>query len=211
MNGNLEDVKVKHTSTPISPRLQSNDQATLKVPSVKFQCLAIVSNSSTTTPVTTPALVSGVSKNPTVRPFASRSVPIGDEEYRDKYETPTDYKMSHVKKECMCSFGKDSSCVEGTRLDQDDYLDIQRKQVELSEMIVTQQARSLIPSHKPPTFSGDVMAFITALETLIESKVDDSSERLCFLDQYTSGKAKELIKGFFTNERRRFVQRLDGF
>ena len=43
-------------------------------------------------------------------------------------------------------------------------------------------------------------AFITAFETLIESKVDDSSERLCFLDQYTSGKAKELIKGFFTNE-----------
>ena len=55
------------------------------------------------------------------------------------------------------------------------------------------------------------MAFITAFETLIESKVDDSSERLCFLDQYTSGKEKELIKGFFTNERRRFVQRLDGF
>ena len=101
--------------------------------------------------------------------------------------------------------------MEGTRLDQDDYLDIQRKQAELSEMIVTQQARSLIPSHKPPTFSGDVMAFITAFETLIESKVDDCSERLCFLDQYTSGKAKELIKGFFTNERRRFVQRLDGF
>ena len=39
------------------------------------------------------------------------------------------------------------------------------------------------------------MAFITAFETLIESKVDDSNERLYFLDQYTSGKAKELIKG----------------
>ena len=84
--------------------------------------------------------------------------------------------------------------MEGTRLDQD-YLDIQRKQAELSEMIVTQQARSLIPSHKPPTFSGDVMAFITAFETLIESKVDDSNERLYSLDQYTCGKVKELIKG----------------
>lgn len=38
-------------------------------------------------------------------------------------------------------------------------------------------------------------AFIAAFETLIESKVDNSSERLYFLDQYTSGKAKELIKG----------------
>ena len=87
--------------------------------------------------------------------------------------------------------------MEGTRLYQD-YLHIQRKQAELSEMIVTQQARSLLPSHKPLTFSGDDMscpAFITAFETLIESKVDDSNERLYFLDQYTSGKAKELIKG----------------
>ena len=84
--------------------------------------------------------------------------------------------------------------MDGTRLDQD-YLDIQRKQAELSEMIVTQQARNLLPSHKLPTFSGDVMAFITAYETLIESKVDDSNERLYFLDQYTSGKAQELING----------------
>jgi len=65
-------------------------------------------------------------------------------------------------------------------------------------MIVPQQARSLLPSHEPPTFSGDVMsypAFIAAFETLIESKVDNSSERLYLLDQYTSRKAKELIKG----------------
>lgn len=87
--------------------------------------------------------------------------------------------------------------MESTRPDQD-YLDIQRKQTELSEMIVTQQARSLLPSHKLPTFSGDAMShpvFIAAFETLIESKVGNSSERLYFLGQYTSGKAKELIKG----------------
>ena len=57
MNENWEDVKVKNTSTPISPRVLPNDQATLKVPSVNFQSSAIVSNSSTTTPVSTPALV----------------------------------------------------------------------------------------------------------------------------------------------------------
>ena len=38
-------------------------------------------------------------------------------------------------------------------------------------------------------------AFIAAFETLIESRVDNSSELLYFLDQYTSGRAKELIKG----------------
>ena len=39
------------------------------------------------------------------------------------------------------------------------------------------------------------MEFITAFETLIESTVDDCSELLYFLDQYTSRKVKELIKG----------------
>ena len=39
------------------------------------------------------------------------------------------------------------------------------------------------------------MTFITAFETLIESTVDDCSEHLYFLDQYTSRKVKELIKG----------------
>ena len=65
-------------------------------------------------------------------------------------------------------------------------------------MIVTQQARSHLPGHKPPTFSGDVtpyLVFITAFEILIESRMDNPSERLYFLGEYTGGKAKELIKG----------------
>lgn len=65
-------------------------------------------------------------------------------------------------------------------------------------MIVTKQVRRLLPSHEPPTFSGEVIsypAFTVAFKTIIESKVDNSSERLYFWDQYTSGKAKELIEG----------------
>ena len=47
-------------------------------------------------------------------------------------------------------------------------------------------------------FYGDAMefpAFMTAFESLIESKIEDSCERLYFLGQYTSGKAKEVING----------------
>ena len=79
-----------------------------------------------------------------------------------------------------------------------EFLKVQQKHVDISEMIMNQQLRSTLPSHKPPLFSGEAMeytAFITAFETLIESKVEDSSERLYFLDQYTTGKAKEVIKG----------------
>ena len=37
--------------------------------------------------------------------------------------------------------------------------------------------------------------FMNTFEALIESKVNNSLEQLYFLDQYTSGKAKEVIKG----------------
>ena len=79
-----------------------------------------------------------------------------------------------------------------------DIVEIQRKQTELSQTIVNQQARSLLPSNEPPMFYGDAMEyplFMTAFESLIESKVEDSNERLYFLGQYTSGKAKEIING----------------
>ena len=79
-----------------------------------------------------------------------------------------------------------------------DIVDIQRKQTELSQIMVSQQARSLLPSSEPPIFYGDAMefpAFMTAFEPLIESKVENSCDRLHFLGQYTSGKAKEVIYG----------------
>jgi len=49
-------------------------------------------------------------------------------------------------------------------------------------------------------FYGDAMAFpafMTAFESLIGSKVEDSCERLYFLGQNTSGKAKENINGVY--------------
>lgn len=45
-------------------------------------------------------------------------------------------------------------------------------------------------------FYGEVMefpSFMTAFETLIEAKVDDSCENLYFLGQYISDKVKEVI------------------
>ncbi|XP_028406789.1 uncharacterized protein LOC114529231 [Dendronephthya gigantea] len=80
----------------------------------------------------------------------------------------------------------------------DEFLKVQKKQTNISEIIMMQQARSLLPSHKPPTFSGNSMEysrFINAFESLIEAKVESPIERLYFLDQYTSGKANEVIKG----------------
>ena len=58
MHENLEDVKVELASTPISSGVQGNDQAILKVPSEEFQSSTVVSSSSITISVTTPALAS---------------------------------------------------------------------------------------------------------------------------------------------------------
>ena len=162
-----------------------NDQTTLRVP--------FGSTVATTPRVTAPTFVTTASENPAARPFVSRNPPI-----KEEYGTPIDTKLSHIKgEECAHKFESDPSGRESAKPEQS-YLHIHRKQTELTQMIATQQARSLLPSHEPSTFSGDVMsypAFIAAFKTLIESKVDNSSELLYFLDQYTSGKAKELIKG----------------
>ena len=97
--------------------------------------------------------------NPTARQFHPRNPPTKEEEIEKNNGTPPDTKPYHDDKPgCMYVYGKDSSPVESTRLDQDS-MDIRRKQAEVSKMIVTQQARSLSPSHRPPMFSGDVMSY----------------------------------------------------
>ena len=42
----------------------------------------------------------------------------------------------------------------------------------------------------------DYPAFIQAFETIIESKVEASRDRLFFLSKYTTGNANDVIKGF---------------
>ena len=91
--------------------------------------------------------VAHCSMNPATHPFVSRNLPIKEEEHREEYWTPTDTIPScNNKEECTYTFERDSSCVESARPDQD-YLDIQRKQAELSQMIATQQIRSLLPNY----------------------------------------------------------------
>ena len=50
--------------------------------------------------------------------------------------------------------------------------------------------------HRVPIFDGDPMeygAFVRAFENVIESKTSSSSERLYYLEQFTSGDVKELV------------------
>ena len=143
--------------TPFLSEAKPDDQTTLRVP--------FGSTVATTPPVTARTFVSTASVNPAARPLVLRKPLI-----KEEYGTPTDTKLSRIKRqECVYKFESDPSCVESAKPDQS-YFDIHRKQTELTQMIATQQARSLLPSHEPHTFTGDVMsypAFIAAFETLI--------------------------------------------
>ena len=206
MNDYLEKMKVQSTSTPISSQAISSSQVTLPVTSAsnvtsKDQQGPAVVTSVSTVPIVTPS-ITPISSSPAfttsgMNPSAQPSIPGNLFTKAEEPAVPVVPKHLYNPQESPHFSGRDPSSVVNESTYQE-FPNVQRKQTKLSEMIVAQQARSELPSHKPATFSGDVMAypaFITAFETLIESKVENSMERLYYLDQDTSGKAKELIKG----------------
>ena len=69
------------------------------------------------------------------------------------------------------------------------------------EVLVEQHKMSLLPTQQPPVFAGSYFeypSFISAFEALIECRVADSKQRLHYLHQYTSGAAKDAIRGLIT-------------
>ncbi|KAK2551640.1 hypothetical protein P5673_027415 [Acropora cervicornis] len=73
---------------------------------------------------------------------------------------------------------------------------LQQQQNKIVEMLATQQKKSNLPQQRVPIFDGDPMdygAFVRAFENVIESKTSSSSERLYYLEQFTSGDVKELV------------------
>ena len=82
-----------------------------------------------------------------------------------------------------------------------DIVKLQTRQTELSALIAENQRISSLPIQEPPIFNGnyfDYPVFMRAFETIIETRVSANKERLYFLNKYTTGKAKDVIKGFVT-------------
>ena len=68
----------------------------------------------------------------------------------------------------------------------------------LLDHLSKQISRSTLPLAEVPRFSGNVMeyrSFIRAFEARIAGRVEDAAEKLYYLDQYVTGKAKDLVKG----------------
>ncbi|KAL2099293.1 hypothetical protein ACEWY4_005773 [Coilia grayii] len=60
-----------------------------------------------------------------------------------------------------------------------------------------QQSLSQLPQREVPVFSGDVLAyrsFIRAFESVIEKKTNSDQDKLFYLEQYTSGEPRDLVR-----------------
>ena len=78
----------------------------------------------------------------------------------------------------------------------DHYAMLQR-QKELMDLMARQQDLSLLPKREVPVFDGDPLlyqSFINAFTHLIEDKTSNCQDRLYFLEQFTLGQARDLVR-----------------
>ncbi|KAL7868352.1 hypothetical protein SRHO_G00097360 [Serrasalmus rhombeus] len=74
---------------------------------------------------------------------------------------------------------------------------VMTRQNNITELMVKQQKMMTLPPLDIPTFSGDPLdynTFVSAFEHGVESRTESPKDRLYFLEQFTSGQPKELIK-----------------
>lgn len=78
-----------------------------------------------------------------------------------------------------------------------DVIGIMRKQNEITTLLVQQQCLSALPKREIPVFDGDPLkyhTFIKAFENGVERNTTNNCDHLYFLEQYTKGHAKELVR-----------------
>lgn len=74
---------------------------------------------------------------------------------------------------------------------------IMQRQNEVTELLVMQQSLSQLPQRAVPVFSGDPLeyrSFMRAFESAIETKTKSDQDRLFYLEQYTSGEPRDLVR-----------------
>lgn len=91
---------------------------------------------------------------------------------------------------------KDSSCANNG----DSLVDVMKRQNEITELLLNQQALSQLPQRHISVFHGDPLqykSFVKSFEHIIESKTDDAQQRLYYLEQYTAGEPRNLVRSCF--------------
>lgn len=74
---------------------------------------------------------------------------------------------------------------------------VRRRQRNITDLLIKQQKLSTLPPQNIPIFKGDPLEFrlfVRAFEHGVEGKTESSRDRLYFMEQYTSGQPRELIR-----------------
>lgn len=81
--------------------------------------------------------------------------------------------------------------------DDNEVLGIMKKQNEITTLLIQQQCLAALPKREIPLFDGDPLkyhTFIKAFENGVERNTNNNSDRLYFMEQYTKGHARELVR-----------------
>ena len=79
----------------------------------------------------------------------------------------------------------------------DKFLTVIQRQNEIADLLVLQQKLTSLPSKEIPVFDGNPLnyqAFMRAFEHGIEEKTKSHQDRIYYLEQYTSGPCRELVR-----------------
>ncbi|XP_060771723.1 CNK3/IPCEF1 fusion protein-like [Neoarius graeffei] len=85
----------------------------------------------------------------------------------------------------------------GNSANTDNLASVMQRQNEITESLIKQQKLSTLPSPNIPVFKGDPMEyhlFMRAFEHRIESKTENSKDRLYYLEQHTCGQPNDLVR-----------------
>ena len=124
---------------------------------------------------------------------------IGDDTMR-KEDRVERYTEDSAAKEV---FTKDMEAPTGRPTEKSEHKQMRMKEVayqqgEATQAILSHFQRGQLPKAEIPVFNGDVTkyrSFIRAFDSRVSSKTEDDEERLYFLEQYTSGKPRDVIRG----------------
>lgn len=82
---------------------------------------------------------------------------------------------------------------------QNNVFDIMKRQNEITTLLIQQQQRSSLPKRDIQVFDGDPLqfhSFVRAFENAVGSKSDSHSDCLYFLEQFTRGRPRDLVRSY---------------
>ncbi|KAJ8037714.1 hypothetical protein HOLleu_18605 [Holothuria leucospilota] len=126
---------------------------------------------------------------------------------KEDYELEVEMKLTEAKANVYKRYqGPDENHYEGLPIKQSGVHDLIQTQSEISKMMINQQKLVSLPRRDIQIFDGkvqDYRAFIAAFEHNIEKFTENDQDRLYYLQQYTSGRPREMVRSCMGKDRNR--------